>query len=205
MVRSADLSTGYVCAAHHSLPAYRHFSEADVQKLVPALIRSLVTHMSGWLPHAASSADFLLLRWGYCSEPAVQHQIAESMLDLLEAVPELHDPWVCAIRAMEHLDYCGRTLDNLQRRRAFEVMTKLLQENSAFHRQERVLESLKLLWRADEDPTSDFKDAIVALKALFNKFRNRDAHSRPLSLACAVKKSGLSTGIQSDFVLCDVP
>ena len=81
------------------------------------------------------SADYTLGCGVNPSEPAVKHQIAESMLDLLQAVPELlPEPQQRACHAMSNLDYCSRALDKLQRRRACELLTRLLQENDVIER-----------------------------------------------------------------------
>ena len=45
------------------------------------------------------------------------------------------------------------------------LLTKLLQENDDARFQRRVLKSLELLWRADEDPASSFNGAIRVLTA----------------------------------------
>ena len=63
---------------------------------------------------------------------------------------------------MRNLDRRGRGLDKLQRRRAFQLPVKLLQENAVEWRQELVLKSLELLWRADEETALNFEEAIVA-------------------------------------------
>ena len=97
----------------------RRFPEADVQKLVPAVTRSLVTQMRGFELAPASWSDHVLFCLGS------GQQIAESLLILL---PELTEPWQRAHRATTHLDYCSRALDELQRRKicfraAYETVT----------------------------------------------------------------------------------
>ena len=136
------------------------------------MIRSLVTHLRGSDLLTVCRADLVwLLQRAHGQAPD-----SEGMLDLLEAVPE-PEPWRGSVNAMLQLDCCSRGLDKLQRRRAFMLLTKLLQENDDAQFRCRVLKSFEVLWRADEDPASNFNGAIRVLTA----------YSRSPAIGCHVR------------------
>ena len=152
------------CAAQIN-PSCRHFPEADLQTVTDALVAALVTHMHGRELAAASAAVQILHRLSSKSEATLKHVINEQMLDFLEAALPQPLRWNLAVFAMQHLDDCSRALDRLQRGRAFRLMTTKLLNSSFEEHQDRAMRSLELLWEDDEDPTANFEEAVVALRA----------------------------------------
>ncbi|CAE7203811.1 unnamed protein product [Symbiodinium sp. CCMP2592] len=162
-----------------------HFPESDVRKIVSANLADLLVHCSHPDETVRRAARDIVWFYGVGSLPFVQQLIAEAMLgqmgDLL--LPESSDisreTSTEAMQCSQYLKCVLRALSKPQRQKWVSLLVRVLQSQNPC--QNRVMEHLKLLWRADDDPRRSYAEAKQQLKA-FSEHANRDLRRQLWSL-----------------------
>ena len=168
-----------------------HFAESDAFNIVCPNLRDLLRRCADEDACLRKSAHFIVLNYGKGGLPFVKQMIADAMLTLMgDMLPEstgisqttLKQVMHCA----RHLDNVLRTLAKPQRQKWVSLLVKALeslQGRESYRKMLTLIADLKLLWRADYDPSRTYAEAEQQLKALL-KLANDDVARALWDLLC---------------------
>ena len=150
------------------------FTESDICHIVQANLRDLFVHFCDVDESVSLSAHLLILNHAFGCHPFVQQLISEAMLgvmaDLLPESAEItKEASIKAEWCAEHLEWIWRALTRSQRQKWVSFLVRLLQGQKAC--QITLIDRLKLLWRADDDPSRSYAEADQQLKVLSHQPR----------------------------------
>ena len=149
-----------------------HFAESDACQIFSANLRDLLRHCSDEDVSVRRSAHHIVLNYGKGGLPIVRHMIADAMLaligDLLSESTEISQATLMRVmQCTRHLDNVVCSLAKRQRQKWVSLLVKALQSLQGQESlQETLIANLKLLWRADNDPSRSYAEAEQQLKAL---------------------------------------
>ena len=164
-----------------------HFPESDVRHIVGTHLRSLLGHCRQCCSADASlskSAHYVLRHYGGGGLPFVKRLIAEEMLCLMEnllSVPAeiSQEDFIPFMLRTQHLEDVLRALEKPQRQQWVSLLVRALLGQKSFH--SHLLDDLKLLWRADDDPSRSYAEAEQQLRA-FRKTVSKEMKQELLDL-----------------------
>ena len=142
---------------------HTHFAESDVRNIIEANLRDLFGHCcSGDDDANVKAAHHIISSYGSGGLPFVQQLIANAMLDLMadhltESTEVSQDAATKVIQCTEHLQEVVRSLAKPQRQKWASLLIRVL--HALQFGQEAVVDGLKLLWQADDDPRQTYTEA----------------------------------------------
>ncbi|CAE7507827.1 unnamed protein product [Symbiodinium sp. CCMP2592] len=149
-----------------------HFAESDAFEIVCPNLRDVLRHCADQDASLRTSAHHVVANYGKGGLPFVQQMIADAMLTLMGHV--LSDSSGISqatlsqvMQCTSHLDNVVRTLAKPQRQKWVSLLVQAL-ESLRGQKSEtlKLISDLKLLWRADDDPSRSYAAAEQQLKAL---------------------------------------
>ena len=164
-----------------------HFAESDAFEIVCPNLRDLLRHCADQDASLRSSAHHLVANYGKGGLPFVRQMIADAMLTLMghvlsesTGISQATLPQV--MQCTRHLDNVVRALAKPQRQQWVSLLVKALESLRGHESHPETLtliSDLKLLWRADDDPSRSYAEAEQQLKALKKQAfmqANNDVH-----------------------------
>ena len=138
------------------------FAETDVRHIVGSNLRYLLGQCRSADALVRKSAHYILRHHGSGGLPAVKQLIAEAMLCLMEnLLPESGkisgEASKQFVLCTQHLGDVLRALEKPQRQRWASLLVRFIHEQQKCHKE--LIHSLKLLWRADDDPNRSYPEA----------------------------------------------
>ena len=154
-----------------------HFPESDVRHIVTANLRDLLAHIRSKDKSLRGSAHRLLMNYAFGSLPFVQHLIADGLLGLMgdllpESATTSKQASLLVQSCSRHLSGLVRGLTKRQRQKWASMLVRVLQGQIAV-KSARIIDSLKILWRADDDPRRSYAEEEQQLRA-FSKHASPD-------------------------------
>eukprot|EP00439_Symbiodinium_sp_Y106_P020257 s4263_g2.t1 len=161
---------------------HTHFAESDAFEIVCPNLRDLLRHCADEDASVRTSAHRVVRSYGKGGLPFVRQMIADAMLTLMghvlsesTGISQATLPQV--MQCTRHLDNVVRALAKPQRQQWVSLLVKALESLRGHESHPETLtliSDLKLLWRADDDPSRSYAEAEQQLKALMKK-ANADA------------------------------
>ena len=165
-----------------------HFAEQHVRRIVGDNLCNLLQYCS----HADSQmrvcvdAHFIVGKYAKGSLPFVQEVVAETMQDLMEdllASAEISEAIACLLKLC-----CGQltlvlpSLGKRQRKAWVSALVSLLFLPHFIPDRSLILDDLKLLWEADDDPTRTYREAAQQMMSLAQSTTCGDLQGKLLEL-----------------------
>ncbi|CAE7209899.1 unnamed protein product [Symbiodinium sp. CCMP2592] len=166
-----------------------HFAEGHVRRIVAKNLQSLLWHCRSENAAVASAGMTVLLNYAADGLPFVQQPIAATLLSLLEDIIVESDIVANMKRisqCIEGLQMVLRSMERPQRRRWVSLMVHLLSDSRV--RRDRLLLPLNMLWVADDDPRTTYKESRRELKILAHSV-STDSQSEKADIMCLIHSS----------------
>ncbi|CAE6954218.1 unnamed protein product [Symbiodinium sp. CCMP2592] len=169
-----------------------HFAESDAFEIVCPNLRDLLRHCADEDASVRSSAHHVVRFYGKGGLPFVRQMIADAMLTLMghvlaDSTGISQAALMQVMQCTRHLDKVVRALAKPQRQKWVSLLVKALESlrSQESHRESMLtlISDLKLLWRADDDPSRTYAEAEQQLKAL-KKQANKDVRVALWDLLC---------------------
>ncbi|CAE7528735.1 unnamed protein product [Symbiodinium sp. CCMP2592] len=155
-----------------------HFAESRVRDIVLENLRHSFSHCLDPDVSVREGAHAVVVNHAYGGLSFVKELIAKTMLsqmrDIMSAGGEIQRAWPRMWLCMQHLEGLLRVLTKPQRQEWVCLLVELLHRfRTTFEAfvdwstsRKSVIDELKLLWRADDDPARTYADAAQKLRAL---------------------------------------
>ena len=146
-----------------------HFAESDVRNIVTANLRDLFGRCcSGDEDATMKAARHIVSSYGLGGLPFVQQLIADAKLGLMadhltQPTEVSQDAATKVIQCTRHLQEVVRSLAKPQRQKWASLLIRVLR--TLQFGQQAVVDGLKLLWQADDDPRQTYAQAECELWA----------------------------------------
>ena len=148
---------------------WTHFADSDARRIVLANLRHLLGRCSDVSASVRKAAHHIVRNYGLGGLHWVRQVIAEAMLgrmeNLLEESTEISEEASTQVmQCSAHLELILRALEKPQRQKWVSMLVRVLVGQKSCPK--TLINDLKLLWRADDDPGRSYAEAERQLVAL---------------------------------------